>query len=29
MHWILSWIPDVKVLIPKSLRARIKEKLQD
>jgi hypothetical protein len=27
--WVLSWIPDVKVLAPKSLRDRIAEKLQD
>jgi len=29
VRWILSWIPDVKVLAPKSLRDRIAEKLQD
>jgi len=29
VRWILSWMPDVKVLAPKSLRDRIKEKLQD
>ena len=28
-RWVLSWIPDVKVLAPKSLRDRIVEKLQD
>ena len=29
VRWILSWMPDVKVLEPESLRARIVEKLQD
>ena len=29
VRWVLSWIPDVKVLAPKSLRNRIAEKLQD
>jgi predicted DNA-binding transcriptional regulator YafY len=29
VRWILSWMPDVKVLAPKSLRDRIAEKLQD
>jgi WYL domain len=29
VRWVLSWIPDVKVLAPKSLRDRIVEKLQD
>ena len=29
VRWILSWMPDVKVLTPKSLRDRIVEKLQD
>ena len=29
VRWVLSWIPDVKVLAPKSLRDRIAEKLQD
>jgi predicted DNA-binding transcriptional regulator YafY len=29
VRWLLSWIPDVKVLAPKSLRDRIVEKLQD
>jgi len=28
VRWILSWMPDVKVLAPKSLRGRITEKLQ-
>lgn len=28
VRWILSWIPDVKVLEPLSLRDRIVEKLQ-
>jgi predicted DNA-binding transcriptional regulator YafY len=29
VRWVLSWMPDVKVLTPKSLRDRIREKLQD
>ena len=29
IRWILSWMPDVKVLAPKSLRDRIVEKLRD
>ena len=29
VRWVLSWMPDVKVLTPKSLRDRIKEKLRD
>lgn len=29
IRWILSWMPDVKVLSPKSLRERIAEKLRD
>jgi predicted DNA-binding transcriptional regulator YafY len=29
VRWILSWMPDVNVLAPKSLRDRIAEKLQD
>ena len=29
VRWGLSWIPDVTVLAPKSLRDRIVEKLQD
>ncbi|AKJ65642.1 helix-turn-helix transcriptional regulator [Kiritimatiella glycovorans] len=29
VRWVLSWMPDVKVLAPKSLRARIAEKLRD
>jgi len=29
IRWILSWMPDVKVLEPQELRDRIKEKLQD
>ena len=29
VRWILSWMPEVKVLTPKSLRDRIVEKLQD
>jgi predicted DNA-binding transcriptional regulator YafY len=28
VRWILSWMPDVKVLSPRSLRDRIQEKLQ-
>jgi len=29
IRWILSWMPDVKVLAPKSLHHRIVEKLRD
>jgi hypothetical protein len=29
VRWILSWMPEVKVLAPKSLRDRIAEKLRD
>jgi predicted DNA-binding transcriptional regulator YafY len=29
IRWVLSWMPDVEVLAPKSLKDRIKEKLQD
>lgn len=29
IRWVLSWMPDVKVLAPKSLRDRIVEKLRD
>ena len=29
IRWILSWMPDVKVLAPKSLHDRIVAKLQD
>ena len=29
VRWILSWMPDVKVLALKSLRDRIAEKLRD
>ncbi len=29
VRWVLSWMPDVKVLAPKSLRERITEKLRD
>ena len=29
VRWILSWMPDVKVLAPKSLRDRVREKLLD
>jgi len=29
IRWVLSWMPDVKVLTPKSLRDRIKEKGRD
>ena len=27
IRWVLSWMPDVKVLVPKSLRDRVSEKL--
>ena len=29
VRWVLSWMPDVKALAPKSLRDRIVEKLRD
>lgn len=29
VRWVLSWMPDVKVLAPKTLRDRIAEKLRD
>ena len=29
VRWVLSWMPDVKVLAPRSLRDRIAEKLRD
>jgi predicted DNA-binding transcriptional regulator YafY len=29
IRWVLSWMPDVKVLTPKSLHGRIVEKLRD
>ena len=29
VRWVLSWMPDVKVLAPKRLRDRIAEKLRD
>lgn len=29
IRWVLSWMPDVKVLAPKSLHGRIVEKLRD
>ncbi len=29
VRWVLSWMPDVKVIVPKSLRDRITEKLRD
>lgn len=29
VRWVLSWMPDMKVLAPKSLRDRIAEKLRD
>ena len=29
VRWVLSWMPDVKVLAPNSLRDRIAEKLRD
>lgn len=28
-RWVLSWMPDVRVLVPKSLKDRIEEKLRD
>jgi predicted DNA-binding transcriptional regulator YafY len=29
VRWVMSWMPDVKVLAPKSLRDRIVDKLLD
>ena len=29
VRWVLSWMPDVKTLAPRSLRDRIAEKLRD
>ncbi len=29
IRWVLSWMPDVRVLAPKSLRERVEEKLRD
>ena len=29
VRWVLSWMPDVKVLGPKSLHDRIRQNLQD
>lgn len=29
VRWVLSWMPDVKVLAPRSLRYRITDKLRD
>ena len=29
IRWVLSWMPDVRVLSPKSLRERIEQKLRD
>ncbi len=29
IRWVLSWMPDVRVLAPKSLKDRIEEKLRD
>lgn len=29
VRWVLSWMPDVRVLAPRSLRDRITAKLQD
>ncbi len=29
IRWVLSWMPDVRVLAPKSLKERIEEKLRD
>ena len=28
VRWVLSWMPDVKVLAPKSLHDRVSEKLE-
>ena len=28
IRWVLSWMPDIKVLAPKSLRDRVREKIQ-
>jgi len=28
VRWVLSWVPDVEVLAPRSLRGRVREKLQ-
>ena len=29
IRWVLSWMPDVRVLAPKSLKDRMEEKLRD
>jgi len=29
MRWVLSWVPDVEVLAPGSLRDRVREKLRE
>ena len=29
VRWVLSWMPDVRVLAPKSFRDRIMKKLRD
>jgi len=28
VRWVLSWVPDVEVLAPRSLRERVREKLR-
>lgn len=28
VRWVLSWMPDVEVLAPQSLRDRVREKLR-
>jgi predicted DNA-binding transcriptional regulator YafY len=28
-RWVLSWMPDVEVLAPRSLRDRVREKLRE
>ena len=29
VRWVLSWMPDVEVLAPQSLRERVREKLRE
>ena len=29
VRWVLSWVPDVEVLAPQSLRERVREKLRE
>ena len=29
LRWVLSWVPDVEVLAPRSLRDRVREKLHE